>query len=244
MKKNIAIFGSGMIAILMIGHYLLDRGSIVKMPEIENIEKNEPKKKPVTVKPIVKEKTVKVFTKNTDKSKIAKPVSDTSDMDIANLFTNKPYIKKNYLYTSKALLTDQEKQDWQAILSRRENIQETFDGLEKFYDKNRESTKGEIANIERINFIHKSLELADNENEEYLLSRLESNLTAFPESLGSFSKDLKSDFIGDKVELIYIIQAYQPDLLKSILDDKDTDSRFAKIVKYASENRGNLNRFL
>ncbi|SMF71322.1 hypothetical protein [Pseudobacteriovorax antillogorgiicola] len=150
-----------------------------------------------------------------------------------------PYLGENYRFSSKALLTSSDKKRWHEILKDKDLIDQTFSHLLYMDGKDSNDTMGDI---ERINFIHNALSLANNPQEAHLIDSIVKGITTLPDGYLSYSDSQKKTLIGNKIELIYLLKAYHPDEFKHYILGKSDDPKVEKLVKYALANESFINR--
>lgn len=165
------------------------------------------------------------------------------EADYVKAYSKYPHLRKNAMYASKALLSDAEMAEWRKALENRELIEETLKGLSDHYNPDFELT-GSIVNQERIKFIKYSAQLAGNPAASNLFDGIEAFVTNGDRDLTGFSDELKRDLAGDKIELIYIYEAFREGGRAKLDELAAKSPRFAKLLKYARENSHHLNRII
>lgn len=163
--------------------------------------------------------------------------------DFVKAYVKYPHLRETAMYASKALISDAEMANWRKSLEDKTLIRETLKGLVEHYNPDYD-LEGSIVNQERIKYLKYSAQLAGNPAGAELFAGIERFITNTEMDMADFSDKLKRDVAGDKIELIYIYEAFQQGG-KQKLDELAANSpKFAKLLKYARDNSQHLNRII
>lgn len=163
--------------------------------------------------------------------------------DFTVAFKALPHLHTTYAMASKALLTEPEMMEWRKILSDSKIVDETLSGINSHYNPDYD-IKYSTVNQERIRYIKYAAQLADNPVADHLFKGIEDTLLAFPADMASLPEDQKRAVIGDKAELVYIYEAFRESGVARLNDMAELNPRFARVLKFARDNAGHLNRLL
>lgn len=182
----------------------------------------------------------------TEKAKPTKAETyDTKSVeeDFAEAFKAFPYLKRNYVFSSKAILSDHEAGEWDKLLSSPKNISNTLEGIKSHYNPDYD-VQFSTVNQERIRFLKYASQLRNNPSSSMLFEGIEENLLWFPEDIAALPSDQKRSLVGDKAELIYIYEAFRPDGASRLDEMAELNLKFRRVLKYARANASHLNRLL
>lgn len=169
--------------------------------------------------------------------------SQEVEEDFTVAFKAMPHLRTTYAMASKALLTESEMTEWRKILSDSKTVDETLAGINSHYKPDYD-IKYSTVNQERIRYIKYAAQLADNPIADHLFRGIEDTLLAFPADMASLPEDQKRAVIGDKAELVYIYEAFRESGVARLNDMAELNPRFARVLKFARDNAGHLNRLL
>lgn len=163
--------------------------------------------------------------------------------DFTEAFKAFPYLKRNYVFSSKAILSDQEAAAWDKLLSSPKNITNTLEGIKNHYNPDYD-VQFSTVNQERIRFIKYASQLRNNPSSTMLFEGIEENLLWFPEDIATLPRDQKRSLVGDKAELIYIYEAFRPNGASRLDEMAELHLKFRRVLEYARANASHLNRLL
>lgn len=256
MKKTTITLGIALIGLAGIGYYHFYGSQSSKLVQPESISaKPLPEAKPSASKLNLGQKVPANHEARPHNQPRAKGAASSSQQkgtewttaqieeDYVKAFQRYPHLRENAMYASKALLSDDEMANWRKSLQSETLIAETIQDLSDHYNPDYD-LEGSIVNQERIKFLKYSAQLAGNPASPKLFAGIESFITDTEMDTADFSDQLKRDVAGDKIELIYIYQAFKKGG-KERLDELAAQSpKFRKLLEYARENSQHLNRIL
>lgn len=144
-----------------------------------------------------------------------------------------PHLASSYRLTHKVLKSSEEWDEIRAIHSDRASIADSTDYLTQ--DQNISEDLA-LAHFRHLDYLKRVLTLTDNPAEDYAFEKVAEILNYEPKNYADLSEAQKQLLLGDKIDLIYVLQAYSPAVLQKVLEQSE-NKRLAKIVKYAEDNR-------
>lgn len=165
------------------------------------------------------------------------------EQDYVKAYQRYPHLRENAKYAGKALLSDAEMDDWRRSLEDETLIKETLQAIGDHYNPDYD-LEASIVNQERIKFLKYSAQLANNPASAALFAGIEAFLMETDLDMSDFSDQLKRDVAGDKIELIYIYQAFKKGGRQQLDQLAKQSPKFAKLLKYARNNSQHLNRII
>lgn len=163
------------------------------------------------------------------------PVQEAPDLTTAEaqVFKDFPHLATSYRLTHKVLRSSEEWEEIRAVHSDRAGISASVDYLTQ--DQNISADLA-LAHFRHLDYLKRVLTLTDNPAEEFAYEKVASVLNYEPKNYASLNEAQKQLLLGDKIDLIYVLQAYSPAVLQKILEQSE-NKRLAKLVQYAEENR-------
>ncbi len=170
----------------------------------------------------------------------ARPTLDTKAEGMPDLTTAEakvlkdfPHLASSYRLTHKVLKSGEEWDEIRAVHSDRDGITASTDYL--MQDQNISENLA-LAHFRHLDYLKRVLTLKDNPAEDFAYEKVASILNYEPQNFANLSEAQKQLLFGDKIDLIYVLQAYSPAVLQRILEQSE-NKRLPKLVKYAEENR-------
>lgn len=169
-------------------------------------------------------------TKAIDAKTPEEPDLTTAESSVLKEF---PHLASSYRLTRKVLKNSEEWDEIRAVHSDRAGIEASTDYLTQ--DQNI-SEHMALAHFRHLDYLKRVLTLTDNPAEDFAYEKVAKVLNYEPQNYAKLSEAQKQLLLGDKIDLIYVLQAYAPAVLQKILEQSD-NKRLAQLVKYAEENR-------
>ncbi len=144
-----------------------------------------------------------------------------------------PHLASSYRLTHKVLKSNEEWDEIRAVHSDRDGITASTDYLTQDQNISENLT---LAHFRHLDYLKRVLTLKDNPMEEFAFEKVASILNYEPQNFADLTEAQKQLLFGDKIDLIYVLQAYSPATLQKILEQSES-KRLPKLVKYAEENR-------
>ncbi|SMF03136.1 hypothetical protein [Pseudobacteriovorax antillogorgiicola] len=157
---------------------------------------------------------------------------------MAQVLKDTPFLGQNFRMSHKAIMSPSDWSLWAHELSDYKNIQSAFQVLRQL---DKEIEVNVAVRIEYINYIHRAIALEGNPIIDQLIDELVQFLQFRPVDYESYSTGQKRVFVGDKIELIYILEAYFPETYQARVRNGSSDT-LVRLAIYAEENRQLLNR--
>jgi hypothetical protein len=144
-----------------------------------------------------------------------------------------PHLASSYRLTHKVLKSSDEWDEIRAVHSDYASIADSTNYLTQDQNISEDLT---LAHFRHLDYLKRVLTLKDNPAEDFAFEKVAEILNYEPKNYANLSEAQKQLLFGDKIDLIYVLQAYSPAVLQKILEQSEK-KRLAKMVKYAEENR-------
>lgn len=148
-------------------------------------------------------------------------------------FKEFPHLATSYRLSHKVLKSEQDWEDIRAVHSDRAAIEASANYLTQEHIFTEDKS---LAHFRHIDFLKRALSLENNPAEEYVHEKISAVLAYEPKNYDSLDEKGRQVFLGDKIDLIYVMKAYAPDVLNKMLQQSG-NKRLEKLVQYAEENR-------
>lgn len=162
--------------------------------------------------------------------------------DLSAVMTKFPYLARNRQLSQKALLLGEERQELGELLSDPETIETVFSDLKAYYS-NLDAKGQSLVNIQRLAFVRSAIQMPKNPERTVVIAKLQDFVHFMPTAnrLAAMSVTAQREFLGDKITGLYILGQYAPDHYHQ-LKEGAIDPRLQKIIRYAEDHQGRLNR--
>jgi hypothetical protein len=163
---------------------------------------------------------------------------DVSAPSGPTIFSISPQVRRYRILAKKALRTDAENQEIEALLSSHEAMAEARNAL--LQEDNAYFTEGNlISRIRVIDYLTKAASWADNPGQQQLRQTLVDFIKT-PVTSPGISTEGRQARATDRIEVYYILKKYHPDLAQELQQNAEAYG-LQKLIAYAEQNEKKMN---
>lgn len=162
--------------------------------------------------------------------------------DRREIYRRFPHLKTTDLNEDRVLFNDKDIDETLKVVSNKEIIKSTIYDIRHHYSDLKDG-EDSLINVMRIDLIKQSLKFDGNPIRESIVEMTESLISDFPseEEKKRMSEESQKAFLTDKVELLYILEMYEPASYSSLKENGS--AKLKKLIGYAEKHRVAIQRF-
>ncbi len=164
--------------------------------------------------------------------------AENKDGVYSEIFEKHPELLESVRLQQVVLFDETSKAKWKELYSNKEHIEKAFDRLANL-DKMNFDLDGNIERMYTIDFLKNAASIADNPNRNLIKTKLVDLTTTLPEAYAALNDESKKNYMGDKIELYYVLLKFFPSDLEGFKKTL-TNHKLQELYKYARRNVENM----